>query len=108
VVDGPWALLSMIDVSQDIGDNSGKVTGVDGRGSSRADVNISFNDEYNPPRNRTLEERVATLERYMYEDERSGEPGLLRTQRMQKWQSQLNSYLLIVVILMHVVQMFFR
>lgn len=92
--------------------SAGDVRGVDVEhvtvSSGPSSVNI-YNDEYTSPQRRlTLEERVNALERYMYDDERSGEPGLLKAQKQSKWQSQLNSYLLIAVILLHVIPLFFR
>lgn len=90
--------------------SAGDVRGVDVEhvtvSSGPSAVNV-YNDEYRP-REKTLEEKVEALERYTYGDERSGEPGLLKAQRQSKWQSQLNSYLLIAVILLHVIPLFFR
>lgn len=76
--------------------------------SGPSSVNI-YNDEYTSPQRRlTLEERVNALERYMYDDERSGEPGLLKAEKQSRWLSQLNTYMLIGVILLLIVQMFYR
>ena len=76
--------------------------------SGPSSVNI-YNDEYRTPQRRlSIEERVNALERYMYDDERSGEPGLLKAQRRQQWQSQLNSYLLVAVVILNVIQFWIR
>lgn len=92
--------------------SDGDVRGVDlehvNVSSGPSSVNI-YNDEYVTPQRRlTLEERVNALERYMYDDERSGEPGLLKAQKRQQWQSQLNSYLLVAVVILHVIQFWIK
>lgn len=92
--------------------SAGDVRGVDVEhvsvSSGPSSVNI-YNDEYTSPQRRlTLEERVNALERYMYDDERSGEPGLLKAEKQSRWLSQLNTYMLIGVILLLIVQMFYR
>jgi len=68
-------------------------------------VNVYGDEQRHKP---TIEERVELLERYMYDDSRSGEPGLLKSMRSQKWQGQLNSYLLAAILLIVLSQYWFR
>ena len=64
-------------------------------------TNIKLGEDEQPRKNRVpLADRVDDLERYMYGDMRSGEPGLIKRAHTQLRWSQANTVLLVIVILM--------
>lgn len=93
------------DISSTAGDNArniatGKRIDQDNRSNAANFYNYG-NSQYKPERKSRLSsaERLDDLERYVYGDNRSGEPGLIRQAKIQLRWSQANTVLLVVAIL---------
>lgn len=92
------------DISSTTGDNArniatGKRIDQDNRSSAANFYNYN-NGEYEPHRKNRLSaaERLDDLERYVYGDMRSGEPGLIKQARIQLRWSQANFTLLVIIV----------
>jgi hypothetical protein len=99
--------MSELHSGQDVGENRGQVTGIenrgqftgsDGRGSSRSDVHVNFGDNRDR-HNASVEDRLRDLERYMFGDNRYGEPGMIRRQQQQLLVSQINMGMNVIIVL---------
>jgi len=79
-------------------------TGRDYRDNRDSSINIKLGESQQQRQHRreqlTVEDRIRDVERYLYGDQRAGEPGLIMRTRIQLRWSQVNTAILIVIFIL--------